>query len=71
MSHRFEQAAAAIETRRVVEIARALCSVPSDDPQAEGPRAEIIAEALERAGADVHVADVVAGRPNVIARVKG
>ncbi|MDE0376355.1 MAG: M20/M25/M40 family metallo-hydrolase [bacterium] len=71
MSQRFEQAGAAIETRRVVEIARALCSVPSDDPQAEGPRAEIIAEALERAGADVHVADVVAGRPNVIARVRG
>ena len=71
MSDLFERAAAAIDTRRVVEIARALCSVSSDDPRAEGPRAEIIADALERAGADVHVADVVEGRPNVIARVKG
>lgn len=71
MSELFERAAAAIRTRRVVDLARALCGVPSDDPRAEGPRAEIIAEALERAGADVHVADVVEGRPNVIARVKG
>ena len=71
MSDLFERAAAAIDTRRVVEIARALCSVSSDDPRAEGPRAEIIADALERSGADVHVADVVEGRPNVIARVGG
>ena len=71
MSDLLERAAAAIDTRRVVEIARALCSVSSDDPRAEGPRAEIIADALERAGVDVHIADVVEGRPNVIARVKG
>ena len=71
MRELLEQASAAIDTRRVVDLARALCSVNSDDPQAEGPRAEIIAEALDRAGADVHIADVVEGRPNVIARVPG
>ena len=71
MSDLFERAATAIDTRRVVDLARALCSVSSDDPRAEGPRAEIIADALDRAGAEVHIADVVEGRPNVIARVKG
>ena len=71
MTELFERAANAIDTRRVVELARALCSVRSDDPQAEGPRAEIIADALECAGVDVHIADVVEGRPNVIARVPG
>lgn len=71
MTELFERAAAAIDTRRVVDLARALCSVRSDDPKAEGPRAEIIADTLDRAGVDVHIADVVQGRPNVIARVPG
>ena len=71
MSNLFERATAAIDARRVVDLTRALCGVSSDDPRAEGPRAEIIAEALERAGVDVHIADVVEGRPNVIARVEG
>ena len=67
----FERVSTAIDTTRVVDLARALCSVSSDDPQAEGPRAEIIAGALDHAGVDVHIADVVEGRPNVIARVPG
>ena len=71
MTELFERAAAAIDTSRVVDLARALCSVRSDDPKAEGPRAEIIADALDRAGIDVHIADVVEGRPNVIARIPG
>lgn len=71
MTELFERVANAIDTRRVVDLAGALCSVPSDDPQAEGPRAEIIADVLDRVGVDVHIADVVEGRPNVIARVPG
>ena len=71
MTELFERVSDAIDTDRVVELASELCSVPSDDPQAEGPRAEIIADALDRAGVDVHIADVVAGRPNVIARIPG
>ena len=71
MTELFERVSDAIDTERVVDLASALCSVPSDDPQAEGPRAEIIADALDRAGVDVHIADVVAGRPNVIARIPG
>ena len=42
-----------------------------DTRPGEGPRAEIIADALDREGIEVHIADVVVGRPNVIARVLG
>ena len=66
----------AIDTDRVVDLARRLCGVPSDEgndnaPPGEGPRAEIIADALNRDGVEVHIADVVEGRPNVVARVRG
>ena len=71
MTELFERVSNAIDTRRVVDLTRALCGVRWDDPRAEGPRAEIIAGALEQAGVDVHIADVVEGRPNVIARVPG
>ena len=65
-----ERAIGAIEPRAVVDLARALCAVPAD-ASAESARAEIIADVLDRDGIEVHVADVVPGRPNVIARVEG
>ena len=70
MNDIIQRAIAAIDTERVVDLARALCAVPSD-PTGEGPRAEFIAETLDRDGVEVHIADVVEGRPNVIARVSG
>ena len=70
MNDIIQRAAAAIDTRRVVDLARTLCAVPSD-PTGEGPRAEFIAETLDRDGVEVHIADVVEGRPNVIAKVSG
>ena len=76
MKEVIDRAAEAIDTDRVVELARQLCAVPSGErndgaPPGEGPRAEIVADALDRDGIEVHVADVVEGRPNVIARVRG
>lgn len=55
---------------RVIELARGICAArPADG--SEGPVAEYIAEALERTGVEVHVEEVVAGRPNVVATVRG
>lgn len=76
MNDAIARAAEAVDTGRVVDLARRLCAVPSGErnvgaPPGEGPRAEIIADALDREGIEVHIADVVAGRPNVIARVRG
>lgn len=59
-----------IDPQRVVELTTAICAARPDDGS-EGPIAEIVADALERAGAQVHVEEVVAGRPNVIATVAG
>lgn len=59
-----------ITTERVVELATRICAARPDDGT-EGPIAEIVAEVLEQAGAQVHVQEVVAGRPNVIAKVPG
>lgn len=76
MTDVIDRAAEAIDTDRVVDLGRRLCAVPSGErndgaPPGEGPRAEIIANALDRDGIEVHIADVVEGRPNVIARVRG
>jgi len=66
----FEQAIQAISTDRVVELATAFCSIPSPGGQ-EGALAEAIAQTLSQPGIDVHLEEVVAGRPNVIATVTG
>jgi acetylornithine deacetylase/succinyl-diaminopimelate desuccinylase-like protein len=65
-----DEAIAAIETDRVSELARKLCAIPSPGG-AEGAVAEAIAETLSQPGIEVHIEEVVAGRPNVIATVKG
>jgi len=54
----------------VLDIARAICSVPSPLGE-EGPLADLIAELVDRRSVDVHVENVVAGRPNVVATVPG
>lgn len=59
-----------IETERVTELARKFCAIPSPGG-AEGEVAEAIAETLSQPGIEVHIEEVVAGRPNVIATVKG
>ena len=60
----------AVRTERVVELARALCSVPSPLGE-EGRVGALVAELLDQPGIDVHHEEVVAGRPNVIATVRG
>jgi len=65
-----EEAIQGVQAERVVELARAFCTIPSPGGQ-EGPLAEAIAETLSQPGIEVHIEEVVAGRPNVIATVKG
>jgi acetylornithine deacetylase/succinyl-diaminopimelate desuccinylase-like protein len=65
-----DEAIAAIATDRVTELARKFCAIPSPGG-AEGAVAEAIAETLSQPGIEVHIEAVVAGRPNVIATVKG
>lgn len=65
-----ESALAAVDDDRTIELATACCSIPSP-PGEEAALAEFIADVLDRKGIDVHVEDVVAGRPNVVARVPG
>lgn len=65
-----DQAIAAIDTDRVTELATKFCAIPSPGG-AEGAVAEAIAETLDQPGIEVHIEQVVAGRPNVIATVKG
>lgn len=65
-----DEAIAAIETDRVTELATKFCAIPSPGG-AEGAVAEAIAETLDQPGIEVHIEEVVAGRPNVIATVKG
>lgn len=60
----------AISTERVVEIARALCSIPSPGGD-EGRVAERIATILDRPDIDIHVEPIVTGRANLIATVHG
>jgi acetylornithine deacetylase len=65
-----EQAVQAIPAGRVVELARAICAIPS--PGADEARvAEVIAETLTQPGIDVHLEEVVSGRANLIATVRG
>jgi acetylornithine deacetylase/succinyl-diaminopimelate desuccinylase-like protein len=65
-----QEASTAIDTDRVTELARRICAIPSPGG-AEGAVAEAIAETLSQPGIEVHIEEVVAGRPNVIATVKG
>lgn len=67
---KIERARNAISAERVIDLARAFCAVPTPGAD-EGRLAELVAEALEKPGIDLHVADVVAGRANVIAKVSG
>lgn len=53
----------------VVDLTRRLCSVRT--PPDERLMANVIAEYLDRPGIDVHVMDLVQGRANVIATVRG
>jgi acetylornithine deacetylase/succinyl-diaminopimelate desuccinylase-like protein len=64
------QAIKVIPTGRVVELATAFCAIPSPRGQ-EGALAEAVAETLSQPGIDVHLEEVVADRPNVIATVSG
>lgn len=66
----YDRAVAAVTTERVLALARSLCEIPSPGGE-EGRVAELIATILDRPGIDVHIEDVVAGRPNVIATVRG
>jgi acetylornithine deacetylase len=69
-SSEVEKAVEAVSRERVVEIARALCSVAQVEGR-EGPRAEVAASFLAHPRLDVVVDPVLPGRPNVIARLKG
>ncbi len=60
----------AVKEDRVVELTRMICGAPTPDGK-EGAVAEIVAEALDRPGIELHLMELVPGRPNVIARVKG
>lgn len=59
-----------IETDDVMEIVRAVCAVPSPLGE-EGPLAEVVAGLVDGGGVDVHLEEVVPGRPNVVATVPG
>jgi acetylornithine deacetylase len=66
----FESALAAVDADRTIELATQFCSIPSP-PGEEAELAEFIANILDRPGTDVHIEDVVEGRPNVVARIAG
>ena len=59
-----------IEAPDVSSLAAQLCAIPSDADN-EGAIAELVAGRLTSQGIEVHIEDVVAGRPNVVARVPG
>jgi acetylornithine deacetylase/succinyl-diaminopimelate desuccinylase-like protein len=59
-----------IADEETIEVTRALARVPAPLGE-EGPLAAVVAALLDRPGIDVHVQDVVPGRPNVIATVGG
>lgn len=59
-----------IDPARVVELAERICRIPTPASN-EAAVAEILYHELGRAGADVHVEEVVAGRANLVARVPG
>ncbi|HEV7762636.1 MAG TPA: M20/M25/M40 family metallo-hydrolase [Acidimicrobiales bacterium] len=65
-----DKAMTAVSVDRAAEIATRLCAIPS--PTGEEERcAEAVAEILDVPGIEVHLEHVVAGRPNVVATVKG
>src|SRR5262249_30640051 len=68
--HEVRGAIAALDDETTLDIARALARVPAPLGE-EGPLAFLVAELLDQPGIDVHVQDVVPGRPNVIATVRG
>ena len=70
MSDDLARQIAGIEDARTIEVTRALAAVPSPLGE-EGAIAELVATLLDRPGIDVHLQPVVAGRPNVIATVRG
>jgi acetylornithine deacetylase/succinyl-diaminopimelate desuccinylase-like protein len=59
-----------LDPDHVLDLAKAICSVPSPLGD-EGRLAELIADLVDRPTVDVHVEQVVAGRPNVVATVQG
>jgi acetylornithine deacetylase/succinyl-diaminopimelate desuccinylase-like protein len=70
MNH-FEAANKLITVERVVELARELCAIPSPGGE-EAAVGEAIAAVLEPLdGVEVEIEEVVAGRTNVIATVRG
>jgi len=60
----------AIDDAVTLDVTRQLCRVPAP-LGGEGPLAAVAAELLDVAGIDVHIQEVVPGRPNVIATVRG
>ena len=60
----------AIRPERVVELAHALCAIESP-LGGEGELGSFIADTLDRPGIEVHSEDVVEGRPNITATVRG
>ena len=70
MTDVIDRALAAVTVDRAVEIATRLCAIPSPTGEEEAC-AEAVAEILDRPGVEVHLEHVVAGRPNVVATVKG
>src|SRR5690242_7646714 len=59
-----------IADESTIEVTRALARVPAPLGE-EGALAALVASLLDLPGIDVHVQDVVPGRPNVIATVAG
>lgn len=59
-----------LDADRVLDVAKAICSVPSPLGD-EGPLAQLIAELLDHPAVDVHLENVVAARPNVVATLPG
>lgn len=60
----------AVSSERVVELAQAICAIPSP-LGGEGALGAFIADTLDRPGIEVHSEDVVDGRPNITATVRG
>ena len=61
---------AAISDDRTIEVTRRLARIPAPLGE-EGPIAQAVAELLDQPGIEVHVQEVVPGRPNVLAKVRG
>lgn len=70
MPHDPYDIAAQIDPTNVASLAAQLCAIPSDADN-EGAIAELVWRRLEQAGIETHIEEVVAGRPNVVARVRG